>query len=664
MTELNTEKNFSSNETLRDILLFTIWSVVLCLCALTLKSYYIAGRPPLWDNLSYQKQTLQFLTICLEGNWIEALNEVWGSMTPAYLISLSISFLLFGLNPISPYIVSAFFSAACMAAVYLLAQELGASKRMAFWGVISFTLLPNFIYQNFLQTRNDFPLAFFITLSWVFLLRGIKRKDIKLAFFAGVIAGIGTLFKASAPGYIAWGILAFCFLPEKYIQTNLKDRMKLALLFVGGAVFSCGWHFLPNLGQILSYYASWANANSWVISQYNLQAKWTDYFFYLKNIIFFHIGEKFFLGITIVSGILLIRWSIIKSSINVKEKYSKELPLIFLVLTAGILPIIFISWRQSFSSLGDVPVLPLIATGSLAFVSRISYGIAIPKVILISLLPVCLILSISNLPLIEKQFSAKDIEKFSHDTLEIRKEFGLGKTPMMQVFSHPIYNVDSLAWFWLINQKTDRNLVHSPTIDKDLLIFPENSKTIASKLKKFPLIILSEFSGSTIQGEKFSTLNRLHSKINAQIYKQGHFLKIRSLDLEGGRFPIYFMLNKNFSVLRSTHITTDNWITWGGEVQYFSFKQTKLFWRAAPIRKMDSFKLIDKNNKASFIKMTLNKILPNGKHEYQSEMVPATNKLLKFVVMPESSNLLLPVSNLDKRMLAFNEVETEVIQYE
>ena len=124
------------------------------------------------------------------------------------------------------------------------------------------------------------------------------------------------------------------------------------------------------------------------------------------------------------------------------------------------------------------------------------------------------------------------------------------------------------------------------------------------------------------------------------------------------------MLNKNFSVLRSTHITTDNWITWGGEVQYFSFKQTKLFWRAAPIRKMDSFKLIDKNNKASFIKMTLNKILPNGKHEYQSEMVPATNKLLKFVVMPESSNLLLPVSNLDKRMLAFNEVETEVIQYE
>ena len=50
------------------------------------------------------------------------------------------------------------------------------------------------------------------------------------------------------------------------------------------------------------------------------------------------------------------------------------------------------------------------------------------------------------------------------------------------------------------------------------------------------------------QGEKFNTLNRLHSKINSALAKQGQFLKVRSLDLEGGRFPVHFMLNKNFSV--------------------------------------------------------------------------------------------------------------------
>jgi hypothetical protein len=124
------------------------------------------------------------------------------------------------------------------------------------------------------------------------------------------------------------------------------------------------------------------------------------------------------------------------------------------------------------------------------------------------------------------------------------------------------------------------------------------------------------------------------------------------------------MLNKNFSVLRSTNTTVDNWTKWGGEVDYFSLKQTKLIWRAAPIRKIDSFKLVDKDNKASFIKMTFNKTLPNGKYEYQSERVPATDKLLTFIVMPEFSHLLLPASKTDDRMLAFNQVETEVIKYD
>ena len=62
--------------------------------------------------------------------------------------------------------------------------------------------------------------------------------------------------------------------------------------------------------------------------------------------------------------------------------------------------------------------------------------------------------------------------------------------------------------------------------------------------------------------------------------------------------------------------------------------------------------------------MTFHQILPDGKYEYQSEMVPATDKLLTFTIMPESEDLLLPASKVDKRMLAFNQVETEVIKYD
>jgi len=45
-------------------------------------------------------------------------------------------------------------------------------------------------------------------------------------------------------------------------------------------------------------------------------------------------------------------------------------------------------------------------------------------------------------------------------------------------------------------------------------------------------------------------------------------------------------------------------------------------------------------------------------------MIPATDKLIKFIVMPESSDSLLPTTNIEKRMHAFNQVETEVIKYD
>jgi len=195
-------------------------------------------------------------------------------------------------------------------------------------------------------------------------------------------------------------------------------------------------------------------------------------------------------------------------------------------------------------------------------------------------------------------------------------------------------------------------------------MFPEDSKTIASKLTNFPLLLLSDYSGTMIKGEAFHPFNRLHNEINAALEKNGQFLKVGSVELEDGRFSTHFMLNKSYSTLSPIKVTTDGWVEWKGEVHYFAYHKTKLIWRGIPIQKMDSFKLIEKDNQASSVKMTLHQVLPNGKHEYQSEMVPATNKLLTFIIKPLSSDLLLPASKKDKRMLAFNKVETEVLKYD
>ena len=165
MTEAYPRETTSSSETLRDILLFIAWGAILCLCALTLKSYYLAGKPPLWDNLVYQQKALNILTNWLDGDLEKPLKILYTEKTPAYLLAIASSFFLFGFNPFSPYLVSAFFGVGFMIAFYLLGQELGIGKRTSFWGVMFLSLLPNFIYQNFFQTRIEFPLAFFITLS-------------------------------------------------------------------------------------------------------------------------------------------------------------------------------------------------------------------------------------------------------------------------------------------------------------------------------------------------------------------------------------------------------------------------------------------------------------------------------------------------------------------
>ena len=204
MVEIYLSKTDNEKEQLQDIILIVTWGTFLTLHALTLKNYYLVSQPPLWDSLGYQLKSLHILTNWLDGDFKSLLHNLYTQHFPGYALALSASFLLFGFNYFSPYLASAFFGIGCLVLIYILSRELGASRRGAFWWVLAFSLLPNFIYQGLLQTRNDYPLAFFLTLSWIFILQGVKNKNLQRMFLAGVIAGIGTFFKTSAPGYAAW----------------------------------------------------------------------------------------------------------------------------------------------------------------------------------------------------------------------------------------------------------------------------------------------------------------------------------------------------------------------------------------------------------------------------------------------------------------------------
>ena len=123
MTENHISEIQYKKENRRDILLIMAWASIVTLCSFSLKNYYLAGKPPLWDNLAYQQNALNILTNWLDGDLEKVLKNLYTEKTPAYLLAIASSFLFFGFNPFSPYLVSAFFGVACMIALYLLGQE-------------------------------------------------------------------------------------------------------------------------------------------------------------------------------------------------------------------------------------------------------------------------------------------------------------------------------------------------------------------------------------------------------------------------------------------------------------------------------------------------------------------------------------------------------------
>ncbi|MDG1143569.1 MAG: glycosyltransferase family 39 protein [Burkholderiales bacterium] len=651
-----------NNAKLNDIFLLFIWCILLFLCAHTLRGYYLPSQPPLWDSLVYQNESLYILTDWLDGDWQNALNGLYASRAPAHVFTLTLGYLILGINSSSPYVVSALFGFACLSAIYVLSVELGATRLVAFWGVAVYSISTNFLYQNFLQTRNDFQLAFLITVSWILVLRAIKSGSYKSLLLAGACAGLGTLFKASAPGYVIFGILMFLIMPEKYLQLSLKVRFQFLAVFTAGALMVSAWHYLPHLQETLGYYFTWGEALAWKTSQYGLQSNWQDYLFYPSNIIHTHIGTLAFWFLFCLFVLLLIRKYFHRKSLSTSGRIIDEYSLIIMIVGAAILPLAFITWRQSYSSLGDVPVLPLLISSTIVLISKLSGNFTIRRSILIPVLLLGLGLSLPIIPIVERQFIANDLDKFNSEISKFREQYGLRNSAMLQVYGHPIYNVDTYSWSALVNQSA-KNVV--PKIDRDLsdVLFPEDANLIASKLARYPMLIIPEVSGVVIGGETFHTFNRMQRQINQSLTNEGQFVKLRTVVLENGKFPIHLALNKHYSIFRPVTVTPDKWTEWGGEVEYFSLSPAKLIWRGNPIRPIEEFRLVEKSKLKSTITFRYVKHI-NGVAEYQSDSIPGTSNLRLFELLPVDNKLSARASAEDDRKLAFYTVKTNVVRDE
>lgn len=650
----------------RDLAVLFGWCAILFLCAGTLRQYHYSGTPPFWDNLAYQLDGLRLVRHWLDGgDWGETFRMAYESHAIAHSTTLAASFVLFGLNPSSPYFISALFGYGSVAIVYLLARELGAARATALWGALLLSVLPSFIYQNFLQTRNDFQAAFFVTLSWLLFIRAHKRDESKLAFWGGFWAGVGTLFKVSIPGYVIWGMVFYCI---PLGQGEFGSRLKRVAIYAAAAMLACGWYYLPNLLGIIEYYESWRQAEVYQAAQYGLDGQWSRSLFYLRNLIQTHLGT---VPAALLAGAAVIatgwRLLIARQGFALSKLISfVQQNGIILVLVAAVSPLIFLTLRGSLSSLGDVPILLLMVAASISLSGLlVPHGKRFSVSHAAAILPVLLLTSLSNLPLVEKEFHGESVGILATETRKIRDQIGLRDEPMQQVFSHPAYNASAIYWQWLIdaNPYGDRpsSYIKGVASQEMRTLFPEKPELIARKLERFPLLIISDKSGTAIRGESFHTFNRLHAGIMAELEKNGRYIWMHEVSLEEGQFPVHFAVRKDYAVFRPTRTTADNWVEWNGKVEYFALQPTQLRWRGVPARPIDKFWLRSTQNPATVVQMKLNRVLSDGVHEYLSESSAPPSERLTTYALEAPPDITLTASEADQRKLAFYKVESNAL---
>ncbi|HNF27802.1 MAG TPA: glycosyltransferase family 39 protein, partial [Leptospiraceae bacterium] len=332
------------------------WVSLLAMMSAALRSFWGTDYPPVWDNLSYQTLGLEAGRSILDGNWKYFLSWTGENVPPAYAFCIGLFHIFFGFSTSAPYYLSALFAFGILILIYLLAVELGAGRKESLFLVIFYSVLPNFIYQNFFQTRNDFILGFFIILFNYLVVLSLKQKDASVMFYAGISAGIGTLFKLSAPGYFIWIFIFFLIIPD--VHNSFFVRLKCLLLAVAGAVLSCAWFYLPALPKIVRYYSKWTD---YADGQYHLISISDRLFFYAKNFLFNHLtvpGTVFLLVFFLLSAV----WTAFrKNREDIIQDYKESIKnsRIILIFAGYFSTVVFLTLRSSFSTAADNPLLPV-----------------------------------------------------------------------------------------------------------------------------------------------------------------------------------------------------------------------------------------------------------------------------------------------------------------
>jgi len=403
--------------------------------------------------------------------------------------------------------------------------------------------------------------------------------------------------------------------------------------------------------------------SEWRAAQYALHSPVDRILFYVRNLIVVHLSYPYAVGLFLtLAGFAGYRLMTQKGAwARAFGQWLSQSPFLLTVL-AGVCAIIFLTFRGSLSSLGDVPVLLLLAAATMALVSQTVPPVGtgpVFGVFLSVILVLGFVYSISHLPL-DKPRANKDYDVFAQEIKDFRDSHGLDAAPFIQVFSHPVYNADTAIWLWHMNKVyPPARLKKSSFMARSRLFSPEVPESIAKKLEAIPFLMNSERNAVDIGGEAFHTFNRLHAEINHALERGQQFVRKGTIVLDHGHFPIHLYINKNFGMFRSVEMTEDGWTEWGSRNEFFALRPVKLRWVGKPIREIKRITLVCEDSGENFTLQLVN-VLPDGRYQYESDPVMPSDQKRIYALTADAKHVI-PASAQDSRKLAFRDVSTEVV---
>jgi hypothetical protein len=269
---------------------------------------------PSADSLVYITEALNDYWLLRSGDFGSLLTKYYlvGNQINSPLLSLlaAISFLLFGLEPLTPYFVMGILYLLWVLGVLYLAAAISDDRQLILACGLLASCLPS---AAVIQSRNfmlDFAAATPFIWSTAFLLKSHLLNKRKEAMIYAALVSVTVLFRSTAIFYFLSHIV---ILVVESIKTKKRPDYLNTLLAIFIVVCTAGSFVAFNYKRILDYYGYWSQqADNSAIDNLFLD----NLIFYLGQLYTFHMLRPGFLVFSVVTTL--------GACLAVKRYYSKK----------------------------------------------------------------------------------------------------------------------------------------------------------------------------------------------------------------------------------------------------------------------------------------------------------------------------------------------------